>query len=206
MLLSYMTHFAKAKLFTRSYNKNDEEPISGEVVIVTGANKGIGKAISLELARRGAIVVMACRDLSRGQAAVDEIKTLSGNENVVCVYSKCAFCFMMYEYLFNYLYTHCQILMKLDVSDMESVRAFANEVKLKYPKLKVLINNAAIHDGKNPHSQTPAGLNKTIATNYLGPFLLTNLLLDNLKNGAPSRYDFYKSYYIFRNMDVVLLI
>ncbi|XP_064007348.1 retinol dehydrogenase 13-like [Pogoniulus pusillus] len=133
--------------------------LSGKTVIVTGANSGIGKCVAMELARRNARTILACRSQERGQAAVEEIRAATGNPAVV--------------------------LRLLDTSSLRSVRAFARAVLREEKRLDVLVNNAGVTG--LPFAVTPEGLEMTFTTNYLGPFLLTNLLLDLLKASAPAR-------------------
>ncbi|KAM6429717.1 retinol dehydrogenase 13-like [Rhynochetos jubatus] len=133
--------------------------LTGKTVIVTGANSGIGKCVALDLARRNARTILACRNRERGQAAVEEIRAATGNAAVV--------------------------LRLVDTSSLASVRAFAQAVLQEEKRLDVLVNNAGITG--LPFAITPEGLERTFATNYLGPFLLTNLLLDLLKASAPAR-------------------
>ncbi|XP_030348213.1 retinol dehydrogenase 12-like [Strigops habroptila] len=132
--------------------------LSGRTVIVTGANSGIGKCVALELARRNARTILACRNRERGQAAVEEIRAATGNAAVV--------------------------LRELDTGSLASVRAFARAVLQEEPRLDVLVHNAGVTG--LPFTMTPEGLEQTFATNYLGPFLLTNLLLELLKASAPA--------------------
>ncbi|MDG6900934.1 MAG: SDR family oxidoreductase [Nitrososphaerota archaeon] len=133
--------------------------MSGKVVIVTGANSGIGKAASLELARKGARVVMVCRDRDAGKKAMDEIAAETGNTGV-----ELAVC---------------------DLSLMSEVRRLASESAAAHPRLDVLVNNAgSVFQG---YRETPDSFERTMALNYFSPFLLTNLLLPLLKAGAPSR-------------------
>uniref|UniRef100_A0A2H8TYL3 Retinol dehydrogenase 14 n=1 Tax=Melanaphis sacchari TaxID=742174 RepID=A0A2H8TYL3_9HEMI len=134
--------------------------MKGKVVIVTGCNSGIGKETAKDLAKRGARVIMACRNMETGSKARDEIINYSGNSDVV--------------------------LMKLDLSSLNSVRQFAAEVNKQESRLDVLVNNAGV---ANTFSKkvTEDGLELTMATNQYGPFLLTHLLLPLLKKTASSR-------------------
>lgn len=136
--------------------------MSHPICIVTGANAGIGKAAAHQLAKRGATVIMACRNAQRGEAAQAEVIRESGNERV-----------------------H---RMSLDTSSMASVRAFVAAFERDFDGLDVLINNAGNFDiaQKSP-VLTDEGFETVFATNYLGPWLLTQLLLPALQAGAPGR-------------------
>jgi len=136
-----------------------DNKMNGKTCLVTGANSGIGKVTALELARRGAHVVMVCRDRARGEAALAEIKRSSGNERVE--------------------------LMLCDLSSQADIRRFADEFKATHNRLDVLINNAGLYLRKR--ETTVAGIEMTFAVNHLAYFLLTNLLLDRLKRSAPAR-------------------
>jgi NAD(P)-dependent dehydrogenase (short-subunit alcohol dehydrogenase family) len=130
-----------------------------KIVLITGGNAGIGKATATGLAKLGARVVIACRSRERGEAAVNDIKKESGNPNVE--------------------------LLLVDLASQGSVRRAAHEFKERFKRLDVLINNAGVFLPKR--ELTEDGIEKTFATNYLGHFLLTHLLLDTLKQSAPSR-------------------
>ena len=134
--------------------------LDGKTVIITGANTGIGKTTAIDLAKRGARVIMACRNLQRGQLALREITELSGNSSV--------------------------ILKHLDLSSSKSIRAFAEDVNSNEARLDVLINNAGLISTPK-RRETEDGFEITIGVNHLGHFLLTNLLLNLLKKLAPSR-------------------
>ncbi|XP_029907010.1 retinol dehydrogenase 11 [Myripristis murdjan] len=133
--------------------------LKGRTAIVTGANTGIGKFIALDLAHRGARVVLACRSKERGTKALKEIQSITGNTDV-----------------------HLRLL---DTSSLDSVRAFAEKFIEEEKALHILINNAAASG--LPKEITKDGLEISFATNHLGPFLLTNLLLDLMKRSAPAR-------------------
>lgn len=133
--------------------------MTGRVAMVTGANSGIGKATALALAKRGATVVMVCRDTKRGEAAKQAIIQKTGNSNVD--------------------------LLIADLSSQHSIRSLMKTFGQHYKRLDVLINNAGVY---LPERQTTDnGLEKTLAVNYLAPFLLSHLLLPMLKRSAPSR-------------------
>lgn len=134
--------------------------MEGKTVIVTGANSGIGKETARDLAKRGARVIMACRNMETAAKARDEIVKESGNENV--------------------------FLKKLDLSSQASVREFAADVLKTESKLDVLIHNAGFAETFKK-TKSVDGIEFTMATNHYGPFLLTHLLIDLLKRSAPSR-------------------
>ncbi|XP_028919018.1 retinol dehydrogenase 14-like isoform X4 [Ornithorhynchus anatinus] len=131
--------------------------LTGMTAVVTGANSGLGKQVALELVRRGARVVLACRDLTRGQEALDDIRAATG-----CGPQRL-------------------LLREVDLSSLASVRAFAARLLAELPEIHLLVNNAGI---PGLPARTPDGLNVTLATNYLGPFLLTNLLLSVTANSV----------------------
>lgn len=133
--------------------------MAGKVCMVTGANSGIGKITALELAKRGATVVMVCRSRERGEAAQKEIIAQSGNDQVD--------------------------LLLADLSSMASARAMVDKFKANYDRLHVLVNNAGALFAER---QTSAdGLEMTFALNHMGYFVPTVLLLDTLKASAPAR-------------------
>ena len=125
---------------------------SGRVAVVTGANSGIGYEAAAVLAGRGARVVVAVRDLGKGESAVHQIKRRSPNADVA--------------------------LQQLDLSSLASVRAAAEDLRAAYPRIDLLINNAGV---MYPPKQTTAdGFELQFGTNHLGHFALTGLLLDHL--------------------------
>ncbi len=134
--------------------------MDGKTVVLTGANTGIGRETALELAKRGAHVVMACRDEARGEAARAEIEAATGGRGRLEVRA-------------------------LDLGSLDSVRAFAEKANADLPRIDVLINNAGIFPQKL--EKTAEGFESQFGVNHLGHFLLTNLLLDKLKASAPAR-------------------
>ena len=138
-----------------------EARLDGKTVIVTGGNTGIGKETAIDLAARGAKVIIACRSRERGEKAVLEIKRESGSEEVY--------------------------LQMLDLASFKSVRAFAKRILETETRLDVLINNAGVYLGGPSPQRTEDGYEKHLQVNHLGHFLLTELLLDLLKKSAPSR-------------------
>jgi len=123
--------------------------MKGKVVLITGANRGIGKETARALAKKGAMIVMACRDMTKGNLACEAIKRESANPQIEVI--------------------------NLDLASLTSIREFAKLFTQKYKQLNVLINNAGVFS--MTRKETRDGFEKTMGTNYLGPFLLTNLLL-----------------------------
>ncbi|KAK6621981.1 hypothetical protein RUM44_001788 [Polyplax serrata] len=126
------------------------EKMNGKIVIVTGANSGIGKETAKELARRGAKVIMACRNLDVADQVREEIVKETKNQNV--------------------------LVKKLDLSSLDSVRSFAADINKTETKLDVLIHNAGVAYTFQK-VVTKDGLDMTMGTNHFGPFLLTHLLI-----------------------------
>lgn len=133
--------------------------LEGRICIVTGGNKGIGKAAAQALAGMGASVVLACRDTASGEAARQEIERATGNRDLA--------------------------VMPLDLASFASVRRFAAEFTSTRDRLHVLVNNAGIYTSKR--TLTEDGFERTWEVDYLSHFLLTNLLLDRLRAAPPSR-------------------
>jgi NAD(P)-dependent dehydrogenase (short-subunit alcohol dehydrogenase family) len=133
--------------------------MKGKICVVTGSNSGIGKETALSLAKMGAHVVTVVRNQERGEKARFEIVKQTGNNSID--------------------------LMICDLSSMDSIRRFAQKFKGKNNRLDVLVNNAGAMFNKR--EVTPEGFERTLAVNYLGPFLLTHEMLDLLKSSAPSR-------------------
>jgi NAD(P)-dependent dehydrogenase (short-subunit alcohol dehydrogenase family) len=128
-------------------------------VLITGSTDGIGKQTALELARQGARVLVHGRSAARCQAAVNEIRTLSGNPAV--------------EYVLA------------DLSSLAQVRTLAGEVQQRLAHLDVLVNNAGVYCKERTLSED--GYEMTLAVNHLAHFLLTNLLLPHLKKAGEAR-------------------
>lgn len=139
--------------------------MTGKTVVITGANCGIGYQTALDLAYRDARVILACRDLKKGQHAAKRIATLSRNEQVVAK--------------------------KLDLASLESVRTFCSDIKSTEAKLDVLINNAGVMNC--PYALTEDGLETHMAVNHFSNVLLTNLLKEHLEKSESSRVVFVSS-------------
>jgi NAD(P)-dependent dehydrogenase (short-subunit alcohol dehydrogenase family) len=133
--------------------------VKGKVCLITGANGSLGKATAMALAQLGATVILACRNKDQGEKTKAEVILATNNSAVDVVL--------------------------VDLSVQDSIRQMATTFREKYDRLDVLINNAAIY--KSQQIMTPDGVELMFATNHIGPFLLTNLLLDKLKISAPAR-------------------
>ncbi|RKT45728.1 SDR family oxidoreductase [Thiocapsa rosea] len=128
-------------------------------VLVTGANSGLGKALAHAFARDGMRVGMLVRNEERGRVARDEIIAATGNQDV-----------------------H---LFVADLGSQQEVRRAAAQILDRFERLDVLINNAGTAYARRRTS--PEGLERSLAVNHLGPFLLTGLLLERIKDSAPAR-------------------
>lgn len=136
--------------------------LTNKTIIITGANSGIGKAASIQLAKLGAQVVMLCRNKERGEQALQDVRLASKNGHVE--------------------------LILVDMSSQTSVRNAVNEFLSKHRRLDVLIHNAANFDHRQTKPVITAdGLENVFATNHVNIFLMTQLLLETLKKSAPSR-------------------
>ncbi|XP_012280630.1 retinol dehydrogenase 12 [Orussus abietinus] len=138
-----------------------EVSLQGQVFLVTGANSGIGKETVKELAKRKATIIMACRNVQNAKNVVSEIR--------------------------NRISTGELVPMELDLASLASIRKFSQEVLTNFPKIHVLINNAGVYVPLKEHAFTKDGFEIHFGVNHLGHFLLTNLLLDRIKESAPSR-------------------
>jgi NAD(P)-dependent dehydrogenase (short-subunit alcohol dehydrogenase family) len=138
---------------------NESIELRGKTCLVTGANSGIGRATALGLAKRGATVVMVCRNEEGGRAVQADIAIQSGNKSVD--------------------------LFIADLARQSAVRQLAEVFAAKYARLHVLINNAGVNISRR--TLTADGIETTFAVNYLAPFLLTHLLLEQLKASEPAR-------------------
>jgi NAD(P)-dependent dehydrogenase (short-subunit alcohol dehydrogenase family) len=148
----------------RGFRKSDlEVDLTGRVCLVTGANSGIGREAATALADRGAEVWLLCRDRRRGEEARRAIRKRTGNRRV-----------------------HLAVV---DVSHLGAIRAFA--AAFAPARVDVLIHNAGVLPAAR--EQSPEGLESTLATNVIGPFLLTHLLRERLAAAAGARVIFVSS-------------
>jgi NAD(P)-dependent dehydrogenase (short-subunit alcohol dehydrogenase family) len=132
--------------------------MQGKVVLITGANQGIGKASAVALGKLGARLVLVCRSAEKGRAAIADIRR-EGAQDVELIVG--------------------------NMGSQSDVRRVADEFKAKYDRLDVLLNNAGVL--VTARRSTVDGIEETFAVNHLGYFLLTHLLLDVLKASGPSR-------------------
>lgn len=135
---------------SRKWTQQDIPDQTGKVVVVTGANSGLGFESSKILAGKGATVVMTVRNLQKGEDAKADILKTHPNASLD--------------------------LMQLDVGDLSSVREFAEAFKAKYDRLDILLNNAGVM--AIPRQETVDGFEMQLGVNHLGHFALTGLLLD----------------------------
>ena len=130
-----------------------------KIVLITGANRCIGKETTRALAKKGATIIMSCRHLEKAEPVCAMIQRESKNPNIK--------------------------VMKLDLASLESVRNFTQEFKARYQKLNVLINNAGVFCMKR--EETEEGFELTMGVNHLGHFLLTHELLPILEKTPEAR-------------------
>ena len=133
--------------------------MSGKTVVITGANSGIGFETAVALARAGSHTVITARSQAKGEKAAADVSARSGNPNVD--------------------------LVVFDLASLASVRQGAAAILEKCPRIDVLVNNAGLI--LTDRQETVDGLEATFQINHLGPFLLTDLLLDRIKASAPAR-------------------
>lgn len=138
---------------------NNELSQRGRIVIITGANSGIGYETALALAKKDATIVMACRNMKDA----DKVKS-----QILGIYSKAQITTML-----------------IDLSSLKSVRDFADNFQKKFARLDLLINNAGIM--MSPHKVTEDGFENQLATNFIGHFALTGLLMPILITTPDSR-------------------
>lgn len=133
--------------------------MDGKVVVITGANVGIGLETAVALAEQGATTVLACRNLAKAEAAADDVRSRTQSKEVHVV--------------------------ALDLADLESVKSCAESLLDRWDSIDVLVNNAG--GIWSERHTTVQGFEQTFGVNHLGHFYLTNLLLDRLVSSAPAR-------------------
>lgn len=144
---------------SNKWTRNDIPNLTGKVVVITGANSGLGLESTKALAGKGATVVMACRNMSKAEKAKAEV--LAGNPSGKLD------------------------VMQLDNAYLASVHTFAEAFKVKYDRLDVLLNNAGVM--AIPRTLTEDGFEMQLGVNHLGHFALTGLLLDVLVSTLGAR-------------------
>ena len=142
-----------------SWTASDIPDLGGKTIVVTGANSGLGFEASRAFARKGARVVLACRNVEKAAAARDDILASAPRANVE--------------------------MRALDLASLASVRAFADSLVSNHERLDVLCNNAGVM--ALPRRETADGFEMQLGTNHLGHFALTGLLLPLLKRTSGAR-------------------
>jgi NAD(P)-dependent dehydrogenase (short-subunit alcohol dehydrogenase family) len=132
---------------------------TGRIAVITGANSGLGLIAARELARKGALVVLACRNMEKGRAALSEVAAVATGPEPE--------------------------LEELDLASLDSVRSFAQRFGAAHDGLDLLINNAGVM--ASPRRHTADGFELHLGTNHLGHFALTNLLLPLMEGRQDAR-------------------
>ena len=172
-LYKYVTSKQSA-LPTEIWTTADIPDLTGKLIIVTGANSGIGYEAAKEFARKGAQTILGCRNLEKARAALEQIEAEIPDASVE--------------------------IMSLDLASMASVRTFAEQFKARYNRLDILLNNAGIM--MVPYGTTEDGFEKQLGTNHLGHFALTGLLIDLLLDTPAARVvNISSTGHRFGNMD-----
>ncbi|XP_015785239.1 retinol dehydrogenase 13 [Tetranychus urticae] len=136
--------------------------IDGKTVLITGATQGIGKSTAIELAKRGAKLILACRNIDQANQLAEQIRESTGAD-VTTIH--------------------------LDLNSLESVKKCADTILGSVERLDILINNAGMA-GDSERKETEDGFEQVIQVDHIGPFLFTKLLLPLVKSSSPSRIIF----------------
>ncbi|WP_281615966.1 oxidoreductase [Flammeovirga sp. SubArs3] len=147
-------------MMTKKWNTQHIPSQKGKTILITGANSGLGLGTAKVLAKKEAHVILAARNLKKGQAAINEILKETPNASLD--------------------------LMQLDLSDINTIKQFAIELKAKYSQLHTLINNAGVMMPQE-RLETKQGFEGQFGTNHLGHFVLTRELIDLLDNTPGAR-------------------
>lgn len=135
---------------SNKWTQNDIPDLTGKVVVITGANSGLGLESTKAVAAKGATVVMACRNLNKAEKAKADVLQAVPNAKLD--------------------------LIQLDNASLDSVRGFAEAFKAKYDRLDILFNNAGVM--AIPRAETADGFEMQLGVNHLGHFALVGLLID----------------------------
>ena len=160
---------------TQRWTSNEIPNQKGKVIIITGANSGLGLEAAKVLCKKEATVILAVRNVEKGDEAIAEIKKEIPNAHVEVI--------------------------PLDLSDLDSIRKFSEEFHAKYSQLNVLINNAGVMFPAKREA-TKQGFELQFGTNHLGHFLLTGLLLDIIKKTPGARIATQSSIYHKMKADI----
>jgi len=144
---------------TEKWTADNIPDLTGKVIIITGANSGIGFESSKILASKGAEIVLACRNMKKAEVALADLKKSVKDAKAE--------------------------IMHLDLASQKSIISFTDAFKAKYNRLDVLLNNAGIMSV--PYGTTEDGFEKQFGTNHLGHFALTGLLIDHIKETSGAR-------------------
>jgi retinol dehydrogenase-12 len=150
--------------FVSSFGMAVDKDLNGKVVIITGANCGIGYETALDLLKRNAHVIIACRDAKRGEHAIDKLAFHSKSEKVE--------------------------LELLDLASLESINDFSDRIHAKIDRLDILINNAGV--AACPYTKTVDGFEQTFAVNHLGSNC--TICIFNIKHCGQSCVSFCRSF------------
>jgi NAD(P)-dependent dehydrogenase (short-subunit alcohol dehydrogenase family) len=143
----------------QNWTTKDIPSLTGKTVIITGGNSGLGFEAVKALSDKSALVILACRDLEKGEAAKEKIRQSNLTAKIE--------------------------VMELDLMDLGSIHSFVAKFKNHHTHLDLLLNNAGIM--MVPYQLTKDGFESQLGTNHLGHFALTGLLLDLLKKTPKSR-------------------